>query len=63
MKNTNEQRFKVYDQVVGILGAIIILSILLTSCGSNRNATRHDPVRTPDNYVKGGSKNCGWAYN
>lgn len=56
----HEKKFKTYDRIVMAIAGIALVAMLFTSCSPNIHKA---PTKTPDVYVRGGSRNCGWAYN
>ena len=54
-----KRNYHPFAQSTVILLIFVWVMLLLNSCSTSS----HAPTKTPDNYVKGGSKNCGWAYN
>lgn len=58
---------KTHTQSIVQAGIMVLIGVwimlLLNSCSTSRSSVHRDPVKTPDTYVRGGSRNCGWAYN
>ena len=48
------------------IALILLLTFILSlfvSCSGTSHARIHDPVKSPDTYVRKPHSNCGWAYN
>jgi hypothetical protein len=58
-----QQKLRVYDSVVAVLGMLAIIAALLCSCSTQRRAYHQDHLRTThhNNWIKQDNGGCAWS--